>query len=55
MKTKNGRSLKSNGLPVFSSPVEHRIKRIRAELNQGLSKVDSVWNNICNDVRLTVT
>jgi hypothetical protein len=52
-KTKGNRPLKTNGLPSYSIPVENRIKRIKAELNKGLSKADSIWNNICNDIRLT--
>lgn len=53
--TKNGRPLKINGLPSYSQPVDNRLKKIKAELNQGLSKFDSVWNNICNDTKLVIT
>lgn len=53
--TKNGRPLKINDLPSYSTPVENRIKRIKAELNKGLSKADAVWNNICNDIKLATT
>jgi len=54
-KTKNGRPLKINGIPSYSQPVENRIKSIKAELNKGLSKFDSVWNNICCDTKLATT
>lgn len=50
--TINGRPIISSktGLPEFSSPVEYRIKRVKAELNRGLSKFDSAWNNITRDI-----
>ena len=51
--TKNGRSIKTNGLPVYSIPVEVRLKNLRKQLNQGLSKVDGIWANISREISAT--
>lgn len=46
---------KNTKLPIFSAPVDYRIKRVKAELNKGLSKFDSIWHNITRDAaHLTV-
>lgn len=50
--TKNGRPITVGGLPLFTSTVDSRIKKIRQELNKGLSKFDSKWENIKMDVSL---
>ena len=53
--TKNGRAIidRNTKLPIYSSTVESRIRKIKSQLNEGLSKYDSVWNNICNDVKIS--
>ncbi len=56
-KTKNGRAIvdKDTKLPVYDKPIELRLINIRKELNEGLSKEDSIWNNILNSVKLVTT
>lgn len=54
--TKTGKPLinRITGLPIYSNTVEARIKRARAELNQGLSKHDAIWNNICTTAKMNL-
>jgi hypothetical protein len=40
------------GLPVFKLPIEKRLKLVRGMVNQGLSKADSVWNNVVSNIKM---
>ena len=55
--TKTGKAVisKTTGLPQFSTSVDHRIKKVKAQLNDGLTKFEIVWHNITRDAaHLTV-
>lgn len=52
--TKNGKPLinRNTGTPVYTLSVNSRIQANTYKLNQGLSKTDAIWNNICRSVQL---
>lgn len=52
--TKNGRPIidKNTKVPVYTLSIGTRIKANTYKLNQGLSKSDATWNNICRDIQL---
>lgn len=55
--TSSGKPMIDKGtkLPMFSTPVDYRIKRVKAELNRGLTKFDAIWHDITRDAaHLTV-
>ena len=52
--TKHGKPMihRQTGLPIYCNTVEYRIKTIKQQLGQGLSKFENAWNSIINDPKL---
>lgn len=52
--TKNGKPIiyRDTKLPMYSNTVEARIKQVKQQLNQGLSKNEAIWNSICTTFKI---